>query len=199
MTWFEAVISSCAALQGRFCAFDVGAHIGAVSVWIASRHILAKVYAFEPCTDFFNDLTRNTAEFPGVTRLRYGVCGGEIEISETITICGDGTNVFGHLNPGYQMATQNVKLRPIDLVMNELGEKTIEVLKLNCEGSEYGILGRIVEAGIARSVKNIVVQFHGIPTGATLLKEECRVSLRKTHRETQLEESEWYLYSAIRL
>jgi FkbM family methyltransferase len=58
-----------------------------------------------------------------------------------------------------------------------------DLISLNCEGSEYRILPRMIQANIVKLFKNIQVQFHYNIAGAMELRDRIRQELFKTHIE----------------
>ena len=64
--------------------------------------------------------------------------------------------------PGYTGAlSEPVGFRDIAEVM---GRVAVDLVYLNCEGAEFGILSRLLEAGKLAQVRYLMVQFHPNPT-----------------------------------
>lgn len=123
---------------------DVGAHVGVVSTWLAQRYPYASIVACEPFPETFDLLTENLA-------------ANHVEnvLPLNIALSGDGRflDLIGHpwSNSGgstAQLADMNlrdhIKRTVVSLTLDELiGRLNItrcELLKIDCEGSEYEIL-----------------------------------------------------------
>ena len=158
---------------------DVGAHIGCFSKRIHDRNPLARIFAVECCPENIAALKQNVADFatvvqaavtyqPNVALLNavYPACvstGGstvidrdELERQVAELKCAE--------LPGDDMPSQHwADLRPLatltleDLI-REHGFDRIDVLKLDCEGSEFSILG---ETPSLDRIGLIVGEYHG--------------------------------------
>lgn len=52
-----------------------------------------------------------------------------------------------------------LEVKKLSTIMNELGHKQIDLLKMDIEGSEYGVLDDILDSGL--KPKMILIEFHG--------------------------------------
>ena len=59
----------------------------------------------------------------------------------------------------------------------------VDLLALNCEGSEYNILDRLIETGAISKVRQLLVQFHAFYTDAETRRDAIRQRLAETHAE----------------
>lgn len=47
--------------------------------------------------------------------------------------------------------------------VNTILDKPIKLLKINCEGMEYDLMNHIIDAGLAKNIENVQIQFHVMP------------------------------------
>lgn len=144
---------------------DVGANHGFAACWFAFRG--ARVFAFEPAPRVYQLLKQNVADnglsdrvrtFPEAIAEREG--RAELLISPVL---GGGTST---LHP--ELAAANalpvsgraeVAVRSLPAVIRELGLGRIRLLKLDCEGSELGIL-RSLTPSLLDNVDSLAIEYH---------------------------------------
>ncbi|KAL7533582.1 hypothetical protein ACHAWF_004547 [Thalassiosira exigua] len=100
------------------------------------------VYAFDPTSDFPRKIA------PRVTFHKLGLQGA-------------GTNVSATHSTQYA-AIDPSKLRTLGEIVGMLGHegRSIDVLKMDCEGCEYGVLKELACNGESHLVKQLMVEFH---------------------------------------
>lgn len=156
---------------------DVGAHVGVVSVYLAKRYPDITIYAFEPVPANFERLERNIEGLSNV-----------IPVPAAVT--GDGEIVTLHANlsqnsggPSAFVPNGKQTFRAPSLTLKEIFERyrleRVKLLKLDCEGAEYGIL----EAGedLLARVDYLVGEFHERAGDPELLYERCTRHLDPAH------------------
>jgi FkbM family methyltransferase len=137
---------------------DIGANIGAFSVFAASRFKGARVVAFEPDPVNFAALARNAAE-----------AGGSITAVETAIAGQAGTLVFhrgdatGVSTSGSLVRSTGEKITVTAVTLEEAfaaqGIATCDLMKMDCEGAEFDILYGASDALLAR-IRQMVVEIH---------------------------------------
>lgn len=140
--------------------------------------ILHQAYAcdidvYEPIDSFFIDCVKNLQPYPIVRIFKYGVGGSER--TETFSVETDRTGVFASGNH------EEVKIKDIKDV---IGDRFVDLIKINIEGMEYEVLERVIELGLQTKLKNIQVQFHRIAPDSEKRYETIREELLKTHKLT---------------
>lgn len=141
---------------------DIGANIGTFAV----QAILAgaeKVYAYEPEDENYKLLIENIKlnKMEGkIIPIKKGVyCkSGKTQICSS----GGGSTIEAVFSLrdqdfSHQKVFNELELVTLDSILNEVGE--VEFLKIDCEGSEYGIIDGWTQLD---KVKNIAMEFHGI-------------------------------------
>jgi FkbM family methyltransferase len=148
---------------------EIGAHIGLVTIYLAKQYPQAIIDAFEPLKSNFKHLKANLA------------ANGINANIHNFAVTGDGRDVLmkpSKQNSGgsniYATEGEVVKSRSIQ----DLLHPPIELLKIDCEGAEYEIFGRMTDAEIA-SIGAIRGEIHRIPgqdTASLLdrLEKNCR-------------------------
>jgi FkbM family methyltransferase len=124
---------------------DAGAYTGLSTAFFAHRFPDAKIIAIEPGRESFDLLVRNTAAFPNVQPLRAALWteSGTVSLSDP----GDGawgmrvteSTGIGHGRTGDSRSAVDadpVRAVTVTDVMREFGLGTIDLLKVDIEGSE---------------------------------------------------------------
>ena len=143
--------------QHAIC-IDVGAHLGSFSLYAISSGA-ASVYSYEPDPVLYKTLVRNVESnhlgsqvFP----CRAAVVGAQ---ASTVTFYPEG-NASGHLAP-LQGDNQGIAVNALTLaeVVERNKLERVDVLKLDCEGSEYDIVfGTPPE--IWRRIERVRLEYH---------------------------------------
>ncbi len=141
---------------------DLGANIGAASVFFATRWPDARVLALEPDPDTFERLVRNTAPFAGVSAERLAVAGAPGELRVRPSAWGDSLTSSTLSGAGEGRPVPAVTL---DEIVEHCGGR-IDLLKFDIEGMELEMLRA---AKRLDAVDTIVGELHeemmGAPAG----------------------------------
>jgi len=116
--------------------FDLGANIGAASVYFALRYPKAEIYAFEPQPKVFEKLIRNTHKIPRIHPLRAAVGETNGEIDFYIGINHLSSSTTEHISTNEKITVRSLTLAS---AMSETGVKHIDLLKYDIEGAEEQI------------------------------------------------------------
>lgn len=158
-------------------ALDIGAHVGVVSVYLAKRYPEITVYAFEPVPDNFARLERNIEGLKNVIPVPAAVTGD----GRVVTLHGNLSQNSG----GSSMFVPNghETFQAPSLTLQEIFERyrleRVKLLKLDCEGAEYGILG--MDESLLERVDYLVAEFHTPPGDPEKLYELCARHLDPAH------------------
>jgi FkbM family methyltransferase len=119
-------------------------------IWFKQVYPRAKVTVYEADSDLATLLTQNLAAA--------GISG--VEVQNAAVWDKDGTVRFDNRgqDKGLVSDTGAVAVRSVDLALH-LPER-VDLLKLDVEGAEYGIIRRLVETGNIARVRNLVAEFH---------------------------------------
>lgn len=118
---------------------DVGANVGAASVYLALHYPEARVFAFEPDPRCWALLRQNVADLTGVEVFGFGLsdCNGRAELFPGTEDPATNSLHRSVLASGEGLA---VELRSPEPLLADLGVGPIDILKLDAEGSEVEIL-----------------------------------------------------------
>jgi FkbM family methyltransferase len=160
--------------QSGWTVFDVGANIGVFTVLQATQG--ARVYSFEPNPESYSRLSRNVAanKLGGCVRLFPTALGDERGMGR-LHVVGGGTTagVVTRVKAGASASGVAVPIATLDEVVSTLPELSIDLLKMDAEGSEVAIL-RGGERTLDH-VQRIVVEYHS----RDLLRQVKKILARK--------------------
>lgn len=139
--------------------FDLGANLGATSMFFALNYPKAQIFSFEPTEINFKWLQKNTQNFHNVVRVKKGAFSKDTKTK--IFLDSD----IGGRNSIFKEWTKSDNYEFVDLVdfesflesKNLIGK--IDILKIDTEGCEIDIL-----SSIEKDLKNIQViylEYHG--------------------------------------
>jgi FkbM family methyltransferase len=135
---------------------DGGANIGLTSVYFASKYPAAKIVSAEPEKENFSLLRKNAQPYPNIIPLNTGIWSRRTSIS--IKDTGQGNNAFvveevAEATPGSLTALS------IEDILQQQQWKTVDILKLDIEGSEKKVFEANCEGWLPR-VKILIVELH---------------------------------------
>ncbi len=164
-------------LRADSVVLDVGAYDGAWAQGIVDRSG-ARVYAFEPDP---TSLRKLHARFPAgsrVTVFEYGL--GAADRTVDLGLAGPGSSV--HEADG-MFGSARVEIRDVVGVLDELGIDTVDLLKVNIEGSEYELFDRLIAARRLDRMRYVSVQFHEWHPRAHARRAAIRRALAVHHEQ----------------
>ncbi len=150
---------------------DVGAYEGEFAAH--ARSVLdARVIAIEPIPEFTSALRQRFAgdDFVTVVPVALGRSNGLIDLQ----VAGDGSSAWVE-------GESSVEVPLVDAA-EIVGDRQVDLLKMNAEGAEFDVLDRLVETGQIRQVQTILVQFHKFVPDAQTLRSDLRRRLQSTHQ-----------------
>jgi FkbM family methyltransferase len=124
--------------KSDWLAFDLGAHIGLWSMY--ASHYCRKIYAIEPESGLFRLLQKNI-KYNGYTNI------------EPLKVALANNNGKANLHQGSQNSTANlmvprgedlfeeVECWTIDRLFQETKVEYVDIIKMDIEGAEFGVLG----------------------------------------------------------
>lgn len=137
---------------------DVGANVGAATLYFAAQYPQARVLAFEPFPSSYELLVRNLAAFPNVTAMNFGLFDQNKQVPLYLGVQDPVTNSIALGAEVAQDAFVTVTLREAKAVLAEHGIERIDILKLDTEGSELPILRSI--SSLMAKVSVLYIEFH---------------------------------------
>lgn len=152
---------------------DVGGHTGDWTKTITERYD-CRAYLFEPVPEFMCEAAVKLIGNPKILLCPFALSDY------------DGTtriSVNGIHSSFYKSAEKEVEVKVQDAGRYLKGVEAA-LLSLNCEGSEFKILPRLIETGLIGNFEHIQVQFHELYPDAEKRRQEIRERLRETHEES---------------
>lgn len=135
---------------------DVGSHIGLFPLWLLQEHPQARVVSVEADPQTFDILARNVraaraagAHWDALNAAAWDEDGRELRFS------GVGPSMSHRINGSGEIVVQGVTLTSL---MNRLCADTVDLLKVDIEGSEEAFL--CANPDVLRRVHSIVVELH---------------------------------------
>jgi len=131
--------------------FDIGANIGMYSLFFSQYWPESKIYAFEPVKDTYNVLLKNIElnGFSNINAFNYGLYDESMFSQMGIPVDRESENV-GLYTVDKKIELKNVvtcEFKKVTEILNDLKITNIDLIKIDCEGSELNILsnGRILD------------------------------------------------------
>ena len=119
--------------------FDVGAHFGFYSVFMADLH--SRVVAFEPDTRTLPALQRNLAGLPGAVLITAAVSDRAGSLRFVAAASSPQSRLVGDGDLEQAGATIEVDVTTLDATWQNLGRPRVGSMKIDTEGHEAAVLG----------------------------------------------------------
>jgi len=156
---------------------DIGAHIGIFSALAAKTARNVRVYAYEPARNNYRTLLKNM-ELSGlsstVTAYNLAVYGRKGKV----TIFNDLST--GHSITFNQYGKYSEEIEAVTLadIFESNGIAACDLLKIDCEGAEFDILGA-AGADTFGKIKNIIMEYHITEEEFSKAKDKKIIDLKK--------------------
>ena len=157
---------------------DVGGYEGQWASDIVARYG-CQVHVFEPVPEYAGRIERRFARNPLVTVHQAGLA--EEEGAALLSVSDDASSHVGGGAGGEQV---EVRLMGVEEFLEGLGRERVDLMKLNIEGAEYDLIGKLIDSGLVERVLDLQVQFHDFVPDAERRMRELRERLSLTHRAT---------------
>ncbi len=139
---------------------DIGANIGATSIFFALNYPNSTIFSFEPVSETYDILLKNTKLFNNIFCKKYAVTNntGEQQIYIDQERLGRSSLIEKHRNMdiSYSEKTKTINLNNF---IDENNISKIDILKIDCEGSEVEILDSI--KNYLSKISLIYIEIHG--------------------------------------
>lgn len=135
---------------------DAGAYIGLSALYYSNKYPSAKIIAIEPEDTNFEMLTRNTESNPNIQRVNAGVWSSNTNLRISNKSSEKWAFTVEEVPDGQPF---DIRAVTIDSVLENSGFDTIDVLKIDIEGSEKEIFSKNAEKWLPR-VNVLVLELH---------------------------------------
>lgn len=171
-------------LNENSVVFDIGGYKGEFARDIFCKYN-STIYIFEPVLEFYQQVIKRFANNAKVVVFNFGL--GNSNYKTKISLKDDGSSIYKSGSNCIE-----IQIRSFNDFIREHQISTIDLAKLNIEGSEYDLLGSILEAGNISKISNIQVQFHDfIIENALERMRSIQDKLSQTHQLTYQYEFVW--------
>ncbi|MCA9238571.1 MAG: FkbM family methyltransferase [Planctomycetales bacterium] len=150
---------------------DIGAHVGSFTVLCHEWWPEAKIVAVEPHPESFELLERNTRHLPDSHLLRINAAvtafDGKCLLASAVSHSRVGeyvVEVWNDLGPrfdGFGVEATAISVESFWARIVEFGIEHVDLLKLDCEGAEYGIVEALAASGQLADVGWVRGEWHG--------------------------------------
>jgi FkbM family methyltransferase len=156
--------------------FEIGGYTGNFSGEIIGK-FNCNVFIFEPIKELFDGLVSKYSNNPKVRVFNYGL--ENFTGVKNISLLGDGSSLYSHSDD-----VTEIQLRNVNEVLDELKLNKIDLIEINCEGSEYNILKELTKSNHINNIERIQIQFHFLDlVNYSNERKECQDLLSKTHNQ----------------
>ena len=144
---------------------DLGANIGVASIDFALRYPHASIIAVEPVAANFQLLEKNISSFPNIRAINVAV--GKNEEHAALRGAGQSFQMQPVSAKSKASGREEVTVRDLNRLLEELGTTQIDLVKIDVEGAEYDVLTSL-NPDLLRRVKWIVGELHSVRDFALL-------------------------------
>ena len=164
---FYEVEKLMAKLPANPIIIDVGANAGFFNVLLFSKLKTARVFAYEPLASnielFLKTIERNEA-MKNIELKKVAVTGINKDSIELFTEDTEDNTVVSSIFAGFNKLNQktiSVPAQSLTSIIQENNFEKVDLLKLDCEGSEYDIIYN-TNADVLKKVNAMVIEVHQI-------------------------------------
>jgi FkbM family methyltransferase len=160
-------------LPGRWQVVDIGANVGMAALFFAQQPWIERIFSYEPFAATAEGFALNVGRNPLLTqkiqlfRVALGETAGQLSVDYNPALRGSmslaGVGAWrGEAGPAVEKMTVSVEQASLALkpVFQGLGDCRL-LAKVDCEGSEYGILRNLEATGALANFSAFVIEWHG--------------------------------------
>jgi FkbM family methyltransferase len=136
---------------------DIGANIGLTAIYFRMLYPISRICCFEPCSSSFGMLKENTASFSGIETYRLAVSDYDGKANLKIHKDNSGQNSLTFDGENFTNR-ETVMVRNAYPLLQEMLLTTVDVLKIDTEGSEVPIMRSLVP--MLPQVRHVLVETH---------------------------------------
>jgi FkbM family methyltransferase len=146
-------------LNNDSVVIDLGGYYG---LWIdeilkKNNPNIPNIILVEPVPEFYNHLVTKYENYKKIKVMNVGVSTDKNEATKTLYVSSDGSSTNFNINV---KSVIQIKTMPIDKILSDNNINQVDLLQINIEGDEYGLMEYMIESNTIDKFKNIQIQFH---------------------------------------
>lgn len=143
--------------------FDVGAHIGLATIFFSQSYPLARITSFEPNPNVFPLLEENIY-FNNIHNVTlHNIALGKTSSKRTLFIDSSNNGSFStasFMKDAWNGTQESLGIEVVTEPLSKYINSTIDLVKIDAEGTEQEIIEELEESGKIRNIRNIIIEFH---------------------------------------
>ncbi len=158
-------------MHDNLLVIDIGMNVGVAAQYFALRSEVKAVYGYEPFLETYQEAVNNVQMNPSVSHKivcnSYGVSNvtetREISLFDSGLLSASTIDNAGNTYGRSTTRTISVQLKSVDEIFDELFPKYPEspvLLKIDCEGEEYGIFEQLKDTRYLDKVVCVLIEWH---------------------------------------
>ena len=176
-------------LNDQSIFFELGGYNGTYSKKILET-FNPQTYIFEPSKNYYNLLVEQL-NYPNVKIYNFG-------LSNTNKIAYlKHDNDASYITYNLSEFTEKIELRKLSEFIHNEKIRSINLMNVNIEGSEYEVLEDIINSNIINIVDNIQIQYHRNVKSYRKKRKQINSKLSKTHQRLWNYDYIWESWSKI--
>ena len=146
-------------LNNDSVVIDLGGYYG---LWVdeilkKNNPNIPNIILVEPVPEFYNHLVTKYENYEKIKVMNVGVSTDKNEATKTLYVSSDGSSTNFNINV---KSVIQIKTMPIDKILSDNNINQVDLLQINIEGDEYGLMEYMIESNTIDKFKNIQIQFH---------------------------------------
>ncbi len=135
---------------------DGGAYTGLSTLYFATKHPQAKIYAIEPEESNFRILEKNTSNYPNISRIKAALWSSDTSLKIQDRQTGHWGFYVQEIKPAEKSDTRAIT---IDSILKMSGFDKIDILKLDVECAEKELFSKNYQTWLNK-VNVIIIELH---------------------------------------
>src|SRR3989344_1586679 len=160
-------------LDKNSVVLDVGGYEGQWSSDIYSKYCCS-IYIFEPVKAYHEAIAKRFEQNPDIRVYPFGLLDKTATLKISIDNNSSSFFTLGH-------PKQEADVKKASDFFKENSINTVDLMKINIEGSEYPLLEHLIAADLIKNIKNLQIQFHSFVPAAEERMKNIQKKLSLSH------------------
>lgn len=165
---------------------DIGAHIGAFSVYAHALNPTVKIFAFEPEERNYQLLKRNLKANNATNVMPKNIAIAAQEGQKTLHISEDSHNHSLDANAKNIISSKKVQAASLDKIVEKLTK--VDLVKMDCEGAEFEIMPSLSQQSFAK-IDAFTIEYHEYSLGNN--PKDLKQILERNKFKVQISQSKY--------